>query len=280
MSSVTDYPDWSPHVATAQQIAVTGVPLLAAPATVLNTTKVIAGGGSYASGLLAMPQIGYEFELLLNTTSSATQPFAELILEWTDQGTGLSSGHTAWYCPASSAVASWVLAGHGPNRGNQVAVTVNNDDPSISLTAGIRLVTNSRVYDKDMVSGDNITNTLTTIPGFTLPSLPDDNSILGFLSSQSVPAASSKQWLFSPAPRRPVHFAGVTSGITPASVQVQVQGKYQGQLGGGSILLNQVLTTAGYAFDFTCHGGVMLLTVFNNATSGTLSFGGMMVAQD
>lgn len=197
MSVVADYPDWSPHVAHANQIAATGVPLLT-----LNTRLYqqafpsVAAGTPVSSGPLNVSQVGYEVQITAKFPVATVTPFVEIQVAWTDTTSGLQIGSDTFIVPGATAPGVWTVHGRGPTKANQLNLTVTNLDASNAASVGVIALQNSRVYQKDEWYWVNPQNKSLTIPGFPLPTFPDDESVLGLLDGITIPASSQASYLF------------------------------------------------------------------------------------
>lgn len=280
MSVVTDYPDYSPHVAHAQQIAATGVPLLTLSTPLISTTSQnIAGNAVYTPPVKPVSQIGYEFWLQASTGAAATVPYLQVKMTWIDSTSGRAVATDSFVVPAASSPGGFVTIGRGPTKADQLSLTIQNLDPAVGATINLAILQNSRVYPRDTWQWQMGNVVGVTVPGFTLPTLPDDESVLGVLNSSTVAASSSSGFLFGMAPGALVQLAGATSGITPSNVGLIVSALPAGVYTAGGQLLNTVLTTAQFSYQFIAPRAPLFVQWSNNATSGTLSVSGMMTAQ-
>lgn len=211
VSVATDYPDWAPHVAQAQQIAATGVPLLTAASVVYNAAGVnIAGNSAYAPGPQVVSQIGYEFWIQASTGAAATVPFLQVKLTWDDTVSGRTVATDTFTVPAASSAGGFVVAGRGPSKASQVVLTVLNLDPAIAASVNLVMLQNSRVYPKDDWRWLMGAAAPATVPGFTLPSLPADESVLGIVSNITIPAGANSS----------IYLCGMHNGLVAIGLNV------------------------------------------------------------
>lgn len=197
VSVLTDYPDYSPHVAHADQIAATGVPLLTKSTTVANTAWTVAGGQKIQVNTYNIAQIGYEVILSGYQQAAGTSGFVEIAFQWFDSTSNFLVGSDSWICavgPNSSS--AWLTVGHGPTKADQVEVTVKNLDPAAGATGQLTLLQNSRVYARDDWHWVNSFNAGNSVPGFTVATLPDDESVLGIVTALAIPAGATSTLLF------------------------------------------------------------------------------------
>ena len=280
VSLTADYPDYSPHVATAAQIAGTGVPLLHAKNLMDSAAAIPVGPNITRIGPLApVTQTSYLVKILLTIPNTATVPFAEVILSWVDSASGIQLAADSFIVPASSSGQQFVTSGWGPVKADSVLIEVHNFDPAQVLTASYQLYQTSRVVTRDEWRWVNRLDANAIVPGFSLPTFVDDESVLGILNAVTIPAATNSSWLFGMAPGANVQFAGNAVGVTPGSISMTVFAAPGSVYTGGGILLHDVLTTSGFGFQFAAPRAPLLATIANNATSGTLTMSGMMTAQ-
>lgn len=197
MSVVSDYPDYAPHVAHANQIAATGVPLLTKSNRLYQQAFPAVGPGNAAgTGTLSVSQIGYEVLLSAQFPLGTASPFCEAQITWKDSTTGFIVDTDSFILTGSTAVGGWSTNGKGPTKGDQMTVKVTNLDAASSAAITITVLQNSRVYPRDKWFGVNNINSGMTVPGFTLPRIPDDETVLGMLGGVSIPATSTSEFLF------------------------------------------------------------------------------------
>lgn len=197
MSSVTDFPDWAPHVATADQIASTGVPLLTGSTLLNNSSNSIPASGNKTLGPFAVSQIGYELVASCLMANAATNPYVTIELSWIDAGTGVQVATDSFstICGAAS-LAFLPTTARGPSKADQLSVTIFNNDTVQSATVDIVLVQNSRIYPRDdFFWVSQYPNTL-LVPAFTLAKQVPDENCLGIMSNVTIAASSSVTNIF------------------------------------------------------------------------------------
>jgi hypothetical protein len=187
-----DYRDWTAPQAHADSIAATGVPLLGAAQTLLaNPAIAPAPGAPVTLGPFTVGQIGYDIVVTTQFAGGTAAPFIEVSLTWSDPG-GVSTVTTdTFICPGATSLAGFIVRGRGPAKAGNVAVTVTNLDAVNTPTVGVRLLEHSRIFGRDDWRWHNSHNAGLTVPGFTLPVLPDDESVLGMATGVNVPANST-----------------------------------------------------------------------------------------
>lgn len=199
VSVITDYPDYSEHVANADQIANTGVPLLTMSQTLLKSgTQVIAASGLYNPALMTVTQPSVEILMHAQFASGTAVPFIQGQLAWIDSPSAIGVETDIFYAPGAVTAPGWASIFKGPTKGSQLDLLLNNLDSVNSATVDILILQNSRTYTDEVFRGINAVNTGRTVPGFTMPVLPGDNDILGIVANQAIGAGASLPFLFSP----------------------------------------------------------------------------------
>jgi|SRR5579864_1201372 len=191
-----DFPDWQAPSAHAAQIAIQGVPLLAGSTGVPGRTWALAGGASSTAAAMTFHKIGYEMLVKANIGSTATVPFAQLKLEWSDSGSGLLVATDTWIIPCCQSPSKFIVSGRGPTKADTCTPTVTNLDPAITNSVELDVLENGRVYQLDNWNWINELDSALTIPTLTLPSFTGDESCLGFLPGTTIAASGSSKFLF------------------------------------------------------------------------------------
>lgn len=194
--TITDFPDWQAPSAHAAQIATQGVPLLAGSVGVPGRTWTLAGGASSTAAPMTFHKIAYEMLVKANIGNTATVPFAQLKLEWSDSGSGLLVATDTWVVPCCSSPAKFIVAGKGPTKADTCTPTVTNLDPAVTNSVELDVLENGRVFQLDTWAWINELDAALTVPGFTLPSMVGDESCLGFLPGTTIAASGSSKFLF------------------------------------------------------------------------------------
>lgn len=198
MSVVTDYPDWSAHVAQATQIANTGVPLLALPQTVFSNTAIAPAPGAPADfGAFKMNQVSYEIWVAVEFAAGTAVPFCEVQLLWGEPSNAVTMATDSFICAGGETSPGMITRGRGPCKGSNVLVVVTNLDATVTPTVQVRLITHSRPVASDDWRWNNHSNNLQTVPGWTLPHLPDDETVLG-IGDDTIPASGGITRLVGP----------------------------------------------------------------------------------
>jgi hypothetical protein len=272
VSVVTDYPDFSPHVATAQQVAATGVPLLTKNTRVYQQAFTnVASGAAASTGLLAMGQIGYEVLVNARCNGAATNPFAEIRMTWTDSTTGFTLGSDTFITPMSGSATPWAVIGRGPTKADEVTVTVTNLDSLTAPSITITVLQNSRVYPTDNWNWNNASVAGLTVPGFALPTLPNDESVLGIVSNVNVAAGAVNTWLLGMATSGQVIVTTSFSGVTTTNIRCHIYPQPNSKYGSSIDLVAFTATANNTSMPYNPPRAPVILVVSNGATTGTLT---------
>lgn len=208
---MTDYPDWTVPQASANAISVTGVPLLSMATLAYQGTLNPAALATLSSGSQSMTQVGYEILVQSSYGVAPTVPFIEVQLEWFMVGVTNRVATDTFIVPASTTPGAFTVRGTGPSKGDLVNVHVTNLDPAQTATVSIALLQVSRTYVTDSWRWDNAANAGLTVTGWTLPSLPPDESVLGMAASSVIGAGGNGTWL-----------CGMHQGLVNASIEMNV----------------------------------------------------------
>jgi len=276
---VSDYADYQEPQGNASAIYDQRVPLAAnSEGAVIGSAITATPSTAYNSATVAIDQLGYEIVLALVMPSSATVPFAEVILTWSDASSGFTLAQDCYYVAVGQTGTSMFTVGTGPAKADQVQVEIIDLDPAQTITGQIAVIASSRIYPTDRWHWWNRQNKTATVPGFTLASLTDDDLSLGILSAQSIGESANKTWLFGPAPGQVITLAGNTSTAPAADVQLVAQAAPSGTYGAGGLLLVETLVTSYFTFQFTGPRAPWTLKVTNSDASAGLVISTMAVA--
>lgn len=188
-------------------IAATGVPLITSANLLQNLSGTILANSTFSPPALAPDQIGYEIIFQLRIPAGAANPFAQVTLTWSDSASGLITGIEEWWLGAGSGATNQNYIGHGPTKGDQLAVTIKNFETVQTLTYTYAFLQNSRVYLRD----DWRQISYATVPGFTNGTADPNGNIL-LTATPSVTTAS-------PATRIMPLYAGLVSVQCSAETQ-------------------------------------------------------------
>lgn len=190
-----DYPDFQTPQQHANTIAATGVPLLTLASSLLQQTFNPPALAKRSSASLSITQIGYEIVVGASFGVVPTNPFIRVTLTWSQTGfTGYTDTET-FIVPACNTPGAFTVIGQGPTRGDSLVVSVTNLDPLQTATVSVGVAENSRIYDRSKWRWDNATDAGLTVAGFTLPSLPADESVLGLVDAVAIPASTAVSYL-------------------------------------------------------------------------------------
>ena len=233
--TVADFPDWQAPSAHAAQIATQGVPLLAGSVGVPGRTWSLAGGASSTALPVTFHKIGYEMLAKATIAAAATIPFVRLNLVWTDSGSGLEVATDTFIIPCASGGPKFIVAGRGPTKADTMTATVANLDPAQAITMELDILENGRVYPRDDWGWINQLDAGLTVPTFTLPQLPDDESVLGIVSATTIAASGSNSYLFAQREGIVACTYELTTGA-PSALQIRIRGVPDSEYGGGNWL--------------------------------------------
>lgn len=274
MSVLADYPDWSAHVATASQVAATGVPLLTKNVRVYQQADPnIPGNATHDTGNLSIPQIGYEVLIDVTFASTPTNPFVKVSMLWTDSTTGFQIANDTFYAAGPNPGMTIATHARGPTKADTLKVSYTNLDPSALVTVGVTVLNNSRVYPYDMVRWINSTVRGSTIAGFTLASLSDDPSDLGHVSAATVPASGSLDILLAPGHGGWVNLAGAYGSSAILNSIITVFSVPTSEYSGTGYALRTQAAQTSWTFTFKAPRAPMHIQIFNGTTTAsTCSF--------
>lgn len=276
MSVVTDYPDWSPHVANAQQIAATGVPLLTLSSLVQSASGLtIAGAGVHPFPAVTIGQIGYEVRIDASIPFSATIPFLEVQMIWTDPAANKIMATDTFIVPSSSGGQAFTVIGRGPSKAAVLQVQVTNLDPAQTATINISVLQNSRVYPRDDWRWQGNVAPSTNVPGFTLPTMPPDESVLGVLDGVTIAASSQNTYLFG------MHDGLLNVGYevntgAASNLSIRIRPKPDGQYSAHNIIYSAVSPPSN--FQIAASRAPLGVVVANSATTAMVLSLGMIRA--
>lgn len=270
--TVADFPDWQAPQAHADQIAVTGVPLLTKSTLLANTVYTnLAAGASNGTVGLPVTQTGYEIILNPKFAAGTTNPFIEVQLQWVDSGTGLQVASDSFYLPGSEAPSGLAVFGRGPTKGNQLFVTVTNLSSNNPVTTALTVLQNSRVYASDVWRFQNSSVNNQTVAGFTLPTFPDDESCLGTVTGASVAASGSASWLMGIGSGGPVTVTLECSGPVATNARFHAYALPSSVYGTTAPLIAYQAANLNQAYTFNPPRAPWLLQAVNTATSGAMT---------
>lgn len=143
-----DYSDWQTPQAHAEQIAVTGVPLLTLSTQVDTHTFTVLAGQSTTRGPFAVSQIGWEVGFSYSATAENTSPLHVTVI-WSDVATGTVLDNDVFDIRAGTVANPHVGRMFGRSKGNQVAIKFDNTLNTRDATVTYTLFQNSRVVPRE-----------------------------------------------------------------------------------------------------------------------------------
>ena len=266
MSSTTDFPDWSPHVAAAQQISVTGVPLLTKPAVVVNQgTVTLTPNQVFSYGTQPLNQPGYALYCAVSFPAGTSAPFVQLQLNWLDSVLGVTVAADNFICTGGPTGTMFVTRGGGLVKGDQLIAKVRNLDLSQNATVNFYLVQDSVVRRRDEISWWNDFDGPILVPSHTLPSLPADESSLGMLSNFAVAASTTTLLLFGMWDGL-VEFGYKMNTGAAASLTLSIRPQPDSYYTPQDTIFSAAAPTS--PFQVTCPRAPLLVSLKNTATTG------------
>ena len=263
--TVLDYPDFQTPQAHATAISTTGAPLLTLAGTLLTSTVfTLTGGQSQSTSALTVTQLGYEVRFKLSIGSTATIPFVDVTLIWTDAAGANIVAQETWMLPCGSG-ANYIVTGTGPTKGSMLTVTVSNQDPAITATVTVIVLTNSRIYRRDRW----IAGTTVAVPTFIIPGGDPRRSILCVIDGVSVGVGVTISRLLPPY-HGDVLIYCEQSGVGAANSTAKFQVAPTGVLGTGDLWSGSPTGGAGTGLSVV-HRFPRCCTLFSFTNSGTVS---------
>jgi len=265
--TVPDYPDWQTPQAHADQIARTGVPLLAAAATLVKGTAVaVPAGAIQQSAVLPVTQTGYAASISAMMPGTATNPFLLIRLTWSDAASALVVDEETYIIPCATSPSSWVTLGSGIAKGDQVVLTIQSLESVQTATVSYVLNQDSVTrHGNDWYSRNNV-NMNVAVPTFTVAQLPSDEAVLGIMHNTTLAASSSVTQLLTMAPGRLCQLAGVLTTVAPSAVQIQVSAVPTSVYTTVAYQLFETPSVAAFYFTFLAPRAPMTIKFANSST--------------
>lgn len=214
-----DYIDFQDIQGAANAIAATGVPLLSnSTIQIAAATFIVPGGQLVQLPVLPVGQLGYELQISASIGNTATVPFVQLEMQWTDVLSNLIVADEKWGIPCGSGASVNTIVLTGPTKGSQLGVQLKNQDPAVVATVQIVLLYNSRTYARDRAI-QTVTN---NPPGYTYVGDKSSYEVIGSLSAINVNPGGNQVRLF-PLYAGDVLFYADQAGNAAANSQLQLQ---------------------------------------------------------
>lgn len=262
-------------VQIAQNIALSGVPLLTASTPLAQAASVvIAAGGSVtipASSVFSVSQIGFEavFRVRYNVANGANAGYG-MTFSWSDSASGLlvDTDTMVSAIAAFNDATNFATRIKGTSKANQLVVTITNLDTVQPINLTYAILENSRVYPYDLditwVGGRP-----SSIPGIALPTvlLPDSHTML--IHIDAALANGSFDTFIAPPHLGPMYINMWESGVSAANIQIKLKmwpDSFYGGVGNIVYLINDVLQSGNpdkYTATFFQGGGPLAITITN-----------------
>jgi len=188
----------SPQVNIAEdanntQGALNGTSLVSAGTLVSPKTQyLVSAAGNTMVGPLEFNQAGYEMQIQCSINASATIPFLDMQVMWSDSVTGQVVAEEEWVPGCGPLGTPNLYTLKGPTKGNQLSLNLVNLDPGFVLHTQITVIVNSRQWMRDRV----YTLNFTAPPGYVAPGVLGSTDVVGSINGMSVAPSSSQARLF------------------------------------------------------------------------------------
>lgn len=273
-----DYADYQTPQANATAISITGVPLLANPASLYSvSSQVVTAGASatlnnaassastYVGGYLS-----YELRIALTVNALSLNPFMAFTLAWTDTPGGNVLYREEWIIPGNSA-GSLECVGTGPVRANYLTVSVTNEDASNSMTiTQFVLYGNSRPAVNINPDLRNTINAAAPPTFVTSAAGRNWDGVIGWFSSTL--AASGTRTLMAGLYNGPVIVAITVAGTGPSlsvAPQAWIPGQGLGQIGQSVVVGTSALSQQ---LQVNCPRSPLVLALTNNNGTNAVTY--------
>jgi hypothetical protein len=272
VSVLADVPDYSPHVATAAQVAATGVPLLTKSGLIVNFPVTgLAHGASAGPGTVAVSQPGYEVIVNPQFPAGATSPFVEITLQWTDSSTGAGTAIDSFIVPGCTNASGLFVTGRGPTKGDRLTISITNLDTTNSVNCTLEVLQNSRIYPADVWRFNNKIANIVTIPNFTTPSFPDDQSCLGTVTGMVLNPSQTGSVIMGIGTGGPVTLTIEASGPVPTNARFHAYALPTSVYGATPPLIAYQAANLNQQYTFNPPRAPWLFQAVNTGTAGTLT---------
>jgi hypothetical protein len=271
VSVIPDYPDSAAHVATAAQIAATGVPLLAKPAQLISVIgESVPAAGSVILTPVTVTQTGYSGMFWVEYPSAATEPFLTAEFIWTDSASGTVVATENRVLLGSESVV-WQTVATGICKADTLTLILWNADPAQAATVTVLLNQDSVTRSRDSWYWRNRVNSTLTVPGYTVAGLPPDESVIGMLNGATVAATDLVNWVIGPADGGLVTVSFQFGTVAASNVRVGLAALPASAYGPGPLSYDVTPAASGYVVTYQPPRCPVQVGISNTATSGTLT---------
>lgn len=238
-----------------------------------NAVTIAAGASLTLPALTPSPNAGfapanglsYDSEMSFIAGASSTNPFCTVQFTWytADDAASRRTDRQKFHVPmAQSTSNGTVILGKGPQAGQYLEIKITNQD-SVTCTISAQVNSTGRNVFTHHWYWDSSSSSV--IPGFNAVAGADYANSLGSLSSQSIPASSSKSWLMSLFQGSVWFRAHADTG---GVVTVQLQAQPTVSFGTGNMLIAQLpAPPAEYDNIVIMPRGPVLVTFVNSDTA-------------
>lgn len=281
MSVTPDSPDWAPHVALADQISATGVPLLRATNNLGTAVSTTVAGGQQVTlvGPVAVTQPGYEICVQVSIPAgTGTLPFIRMTVTWTDSVSGLTLGFRNYYMTSGNGPGN-VLTYYvtGPCHGDQVQVFVTNIDPAATATLQWTVNQTSHLYQHDQLIQPGYA--ATAPQGFTNPAGDPSTGVL-MVATPTIAAATTTSRLLAARSGKALLCVDNFTGTNAMWCKLTDPDSLYSSQGAVSAPVLSLAAGAVANTEVTLPYGPMLLQMRNQGASGSISPGIVITALD
>jgi hypothetical protein len=153
---MTDFPDWTDQQAAANDISVTGAPLLRKTGVLANANpaNIPAGGSINPVALVSINQPSFEIAFGINLPAGVgTVPFCQIVMQWVDASTGIVTDTEVFLASAGNGAGNGIQYYlSGPARGSSLNLLFENLDPAQIMTIGYIVAMTSHVHAYDRLT--------------------------------------------------------------------------------------------------------------------------------
>lgn len=234
------------NTAIPNNISTTGVPLLSLQSQIASQSSLgMVAGASVTSSVFNVANISFEFVIAGETTVAAdATPYALVVLQWIDSVSGLLVSKDSFVMIVGSQIGLNV-APHllkGPNKGDQVKVTVHNFCTVQTANFAYTFLTNSRIIDTeqlDMVWNHTLDNANSGSIPYSIRDYADSKEIAFFLNGAL--GAGNTDTFVSPPHNGPAWVNFWETGVAGGNIQVTANPLPTAVYGNTPFIINDIL---------------------------------------